>query len=205
MKKLALALAFFFCLVSAIPAQAECIAGKAGDVFASFPEVSTPFGVKMGCPASFFPELRQKEVTSRETYVVRSVPAPSPLFDLYLLNFEDDGRSVDGLSAICGVVIFRKGEHGLSEFFAKQTKVFKKHYGDPSYFLNEKWIRFLRERRPECDELKKALFADPFGGFAAAWDFKGRSDHLKRVQVEFFPQSEDECWGVTSFYFENYK
>ena len=205
MKKLTAILALVFCLATAVPSLAECIAGKAGDVFASFPEVTTPFGVKMGCPADFFPELRNKEVTSRSTYMVRSVPNPSPLFDLYLLNFEDDGKRVDGLSAICGAVIFRKGEHGLSEFFAKQTKVFQKHYGDPSYFLNEKWIKFLREVRPECDELKKALFADPLGGFVAAWNFKDRADHLKRIQVEFFPQSEDECWGVTSFYFENYK
>ncbi|MBR6624947.1 MAG: hypothetical protein IKL01_01855, partial [Mailhella sp.] len=204
MKKLTALLALIFCLATAIPAQAGCIAGKEGDVFASFPEVATPFGAKMGMPGKAFPELRHKEVTSRETFVVRSVPKPSPLFDLYLLTFEDDGRSVDGLSSICGAVIFRKGEHGLSEFFAKQTKVFQKHYGDPSYFLNEKWIRFLRERRPECDELKKALFADR-RGFVAAWDFKGRPDGLRRVQVEFFPQSEDECWGVTSFYFENYK
>ena len=61
MKKLALALAFFFCLASAIPSQAECIAGKAGDVFASFPEVATPFGAKMGMPGHAFPELRQKK------------------------------------------------------------------------------------------------------------------------------------------------
>ena len=204
MKKLTALLALVFCLATAVPSLAECIAGRKGDVFASFPEVTTPFGAKMGMPGKAFPELRHKEVTSRSTYVVRSVPKPSPLFDLYLLTFEDDGRSVDGLSAVCGAVIFRKGEHGLSEFFFKQTKVFQKHYGDPSYFLNEKWIRFLRERLPECDELKKALFADR-RGFVAAWDFKGRPDGLRRVQVEFFPQSEDECWGVTSFYFENYK
>ena len=205
MKKLALALAFFFCLASAIPSQAECIAGKAGDVFASFPEVATPFGAKMGMPGDAFPELRQQEVTSLETYVVRSVPEPSPLFDLYLLTFEDDGRSVDGLSSICGAVIFRKGMHGLAEFFVKQTSVFQKHYGEPDIYLNEKWVAYLKEKRPECEELMKALAADPMQSFVAVWNLKGRKDGIKRVQVQFFPQSEDECWGVASFYFENYK
>ncbi|MBQ4077327.1 MAG: hypothetical protein IJD65_06635 [Mailhella sp.] len=205
MKKLALALAFFFCLVSAIPAQAECIAGKAGDVFASFPEVATPFGAEMGMPGHAFPELRQKEVTSRETFVVRSVPEPSPLFDLYLLTFEDDGRSVDGLSSICGAVIFRKGQHGLMEFFFKQTMVLQKHLGNPSYFANAKWLEFLRERRPECDELMEALVEDKSQSFTAVWDLKGRADKVKRVQVQFVPRSKDECWAVLSFYFENYK
>ena len=158
----------------------------------------------MGDSAKAFPELKG-EATSQMTYVVRSVPEAAPFFQLYLLTFEDDGKRCDGLSSISGARIFRKGQHGLMEFFVKQAKVLEKQFGDPSYYLNKQWINILRKYRPECDELMEALFADKTQSFAAVWNLKGRADKLKRVQVQFFPQSKDECWGVLSFYFENYQ
>ena len=201
---IAASLALCVGLLSA-PAQGGSVACRPGDVFTEFTDMATPFGTAMGNPATAFPELKGKHVTSRETYVVRFVPQPARHFDLYLLTFEDDGKRCDGLSSVSGAVVFRKGEHGLMEFFSKQTRVFQKHFGDPSYYLDQNWIRFLKKRRPECDELMEALFADKKQSFTAAWDLKGRPDKLKRVQIQFFPQSRDECWGVASFFFENYR
>ena len=51
----------------------------------------------------------------------------------------------------------------------------------------------------------EAIAADPKQSFVAVWNLKGRKDGIKRVQVQFFPQSRNQCWGVASFYFENYK
>jgi len=154
-----------------------------------------PFGTNMGDDLLMFNDFVQIE---EDFYVTAKVPAPTPEFNAYFLDFYEG--KLCGISAVASKPEMQ--ESGFPETARSVKKLIEEIYGKPSVDHMEDFEARIKKG---LDGFKKDLHqAEHKALTLCMWQMKDRHDHLENVEIYLVSTGEKTCMLMLGCKYANF-